>query len=501
MSARRAVQAPFATDLEVSGQVKTVNDAYGSLPGEELGEVGAVGWPAHQHPRAPRTHTTPPYAAAHRRAPLPPIGQPSAVSTPTAEQRRSSPSSSGGDGQRIQLEELESRVRRTEGTAKTLLREALVASAEIDRAWQMLASRADPRQAAATNQQHKHLLKEHIRAITEVVQQLTNELDQLEVNATREVRQLATGLAETKRVQQHAVGALTASQRAGQAAAAQEIRKLQADLTHARQDHEQLAAIVESQATDMQKMSESFTATLQALAARHEDDAAAARVERDRLRADNEALARGLDGILAAVGTTNKTVAAHKAELDNRLSELQAEVADQVRSEITAAVETLQGEIAEARQKIEATQSEAAARDVETRRACEHMASAKLTTAKAEAVRLGKGLEQAILKGPVRDLHRALGKIDATFNERLERLLNTGRDDFFASKDDLQALSRGVEARWASTETRVLGDIAVLQTQTADAEAKLDMLGAMLHNKTNALENKLDKQSFVVLAQ
>ena len=77
-----------------------------------------------------------------------------------------------------ELSDLEHRVRVTEATSRSLLKQALVASAEIDRAWQMLTVQGDQR---AASESQKRLLKDHIRNITQVVHNITTEIDQVSV--------------------------------------------------------------------------------------------------------------------------------------------------------------------------------------------------------------------------------------------------------------------------------------------------------------------------------
>lgn len=78
-------------------------------------------------------------------------------------------------------------------------------------------------------------------------------------------------------------------------------------------------------------------------------------------------------------------------------------------------------------------------------------------------------------------------------------MLDSTKDGFIATKDELRAVRADVEARWAATESRVLGDMAVLEGKTSNSEMKVDMLGALFQSKTDELEGKLDKNSFVVL--
>ena len=191
-------------------------DAYG-------GDVGATRLPSPPDSRSYEYHGAPSYAVYRRSAPaqdprrsdpraarwtppqssgggggaLPPIQQSRrSVHEARDEQRggwevaeRNAHDSGRGierDGERgtergsvvlSEIADLEHRVRATEATSRTLLRQALVASAEIDRAWQVLtAAHGDGR---AASEAQRRLLKDHIRSITEVVHKLTTELDQV----------------------------------------------------------------------------------------------------------------------------------------------------------------------------------------------------------------------------------------------------------------------------------------------------------------------------------
>lgn len=515
----RSVQAPFATNLDVTGEVVTVADAYGRAPGEELGAPGSEPWPSQDHPRAaqvrdPRwrehaesSYASPP-ASGGGRAPLPPIRsarreQYGPESPPDSrENRRASRGqvSSDADPRRIELAELEQRIEQTEATAKTLLRQALVTNADIDRAWQMLQSHGDPRAAAA---QQRWLLKDHIRAITEVAHQLTKELDQVEVNAQREVRELATSLTEMKRVQQHAVGAITTTHRASQAAVAAEIRGLKAQLAQSQENHARLERVVEGQAAQMQKMAENFMATIQALAQKQQDDAAAARQATKDLQSETQSTAatlrKGLDHLYTAINETNDVVVGNKAEIDQFLPRFREGIIDQTRSEAAERVNQIRAELAQITSQMDQDRKQAADTAARNREACEALTEKKFAEANAEALRLAKALERHLLDGAIKQLAENMNKVETTCKERLDRMLDSTKDGFIATKDELRAVRADVEARWAATESRVLGDMAVLEGKTSNSEMKVDMLGALFQSKTDELEGKLDKNSFVVL--
>jgi rRNA-processing protein FCF1 len=405
-------------------------------------------------------------------------------------QGRAPTGSSDGDDdpRRIELVELEHRIEQTEATAKTLLREALVTNADIDRAWQMLQSQGDPR---AATQQQRWLLKNHIGAITEVVHQLTNELDQVEITAQQGTQELGAGLAEMKRMQQHAIGALTATQRAGHAGLAAELRGLRVELAQSHQNQARLQQVVDGQAAQMQQMGETIMATIHTLSQKQNDDAALARGATQQLQTDTNdtvaTLKKGVDHVYNALNETNDVVASNQAALEERLQRLGVDVLAQTRTEASERVAQIKDELSHISAQAAHDRGTATERATADREATESLIHAKVS----EATQL--------LQSAIQQLSSEVRSVDATCKQRLDRISNATGHDFIATKDELRGVEHNVEARWAATESRLLGDMAVMDGKTSNAEAQVDMLSALFRTKIAEMEGRIEKNSFVVL--
>eukprot|EP00041_Stephanoeca_diplocostata_P004104 m.40840 g.40840 ORF g.40840 m.40840 type:complete len:504 (+) comp14866_c0_seq2:346-1857(+) len=409
------------------------------------------------------------------------------------------------------MDALESQIQTTTTTTKALLQEALIAQAEIGRAWQMLQG-MDRHEVEA---HQRRLLKDHIRSITNVVHRLTSELDEAEQRAATVIARLRADLSTTTGAVRHSMQTLTASLGTTQQQQAREIAAMHTALTvMTRQmqtmtqqrdfDSQRIAGLqnqlaswkdIVSQAASKQQVFDMHASLHHKL-----DGLASAQVSvTEKLRSDIDATSNGLQDVRQQVQVLAKDVthtvastadadAAVRQQLDTQIDHIRGHVQQKcadVEASVNATTTELEGKMTAMEAIWKTTLGPVL--DAKVRKATEDA---------RQAVDVHAATVRATLAQSNHELERKLEKVIAISQQRFGTVFNV-----FATKDDLKRHEDVVRDTTLATQTVARSARADWTEHRAEVDGKIAALEALLHTKISDLNGKIDSNNFVLYCQ